>query len=100
MTTSTAYFVETATAECPVSSITVSGVADTATLEALTTAVQDYSDGYRATIDITNSGLFASDSTTGVTQSSVLLFAFGRGEVSATRAEFGAVLSLTVRLTG
>jgi hypothetical protein len=54
---STAAFMTTATAECPVSDITVEGTT-TDEFEALAAAVAEYSDGYFATVTMTNDGEF------------------------------------------
>ena len=78
--TSTAAFMATATADCPVSDITVKGwkTGDTA----LATDVAAYSDGYHATVTMTDNLLFLANALQNATTAAVLNFAFGAGTMT------------------
>ena len=66
--------VETATASCPASTLTMSGVEDNDALEALAATVQTWSDGYKFSLAVT---LATINADTG--NASKLVYSFGQG---------------------
>jgi hypothetical protein len=98
---STAAFMETATSECPVSDITVKGTT-TDEFEALDAVVSDYSDGYFATVTMTNDGEFFTNAGTIVVAEVVAVAAVAddssTADVDETAAAVDAVAAVNANL--
>jgi len=78
--------VETATAACPVATLTMAGTADTDALEALDADIQAWSDGYNFTLSVTVDATLAG-------AAGVLIYAIGQGEQTATAQPTGAYIA-------